>query len=94
MAHHDEGQNRRRMKRLRSLSSCPEGAGKWHILEVCDAFASQKKRTGSLPSSLLFGWVFYLMLPAKFTVMEVSGMAEVSLETVTSPSYMAFTRAL
>ena len=54
----------------------------------------QKKRTGLLPSSSCKDSDPYLMLPAKFTVMVVAGMAEMSLETVTSPSYMAFTRAL
>ena len=57
-----------------------------------DNITLQLKR-GEIPSSCKDSDP-YLMLPAKFTVMVVAGMAEMSLETVTSPSYMAFTRAL
>ena len=36
----------------------------------------------------------YFTVPYSLSVMVVAGAASVALETVTSPSYMAFTRAL
>ena len=61
---------------------------------LCKLPPEAKRGRAESPSSPLQSSCLYLMLPAKFTVMVVAGMAEMSLETVTSPSYMAFTRAL
>ena len=54
IAHYDHGQKPERMKLLRIIFGCPEGARKWRILFFCYAFASQKKdRSGRLrPFSL------------------------------------------
>ena len=38
-AHHDHGQKPERMKFLRIIFGCPEGARKWRILYFCYAFA-------------------------------------------------------
>ena len=63
--------------------------------EVCFVkFAQRQKEDGITPVLFLQDFDLYLMLPAKLTVMVVAGMAEMSLETVTPPSYIAFTRAL
>ena len=43
IAHHDHGQKPERMKFLRIIFGCPEGARKWRILFFCYAFASQKE---------------------------------------------------
>ena len=39
IAHYDHGQKPERMKLLRIIFGCPEGAGKWRILFFCYAFA-------------------------------------------------------
>lgn len=76
-----------------------------YILQVAkyfSAFAAELPHLGpggkkrgreSFPSSWFAG-IIYLMLPYSLTVMVTAGMAVMSLETVTVPSNMAFTRAL
>ena len=39
IAHYDHGQKPERMKFLRIIFGCPEGARKWRILFFCYAFA-------------------------------------------------------
>lgn len=53
-----------------------------------------KKEDGKTSRPLGSQGVIYLMLPYSLTVMVTAGMAVMSLETVTVPSNMAFTRAL
>ena len=51
-----------------------------------------KKEDGNFP--VLFSGLIYLMLPYSLTVIVVSGIAVVSLDTVILPSNISFTRAL
>ena len=92
-SHRTDGEN---FYRTLTFETYDELKEKMQEYQVCFVkfVQRQKKRTGLLPSSSCKDSDPYLMLPAKFTVMVVAGMAEMSLETVTSPSYMAFTRAL
>ena len=53
IAHHDHGQKPERMKFLRIIFGCPEGAGKWRILFFAMLLHSKKDRSGRLrPFSL------------------------------------------
>ena len=47
IAHHDHGQKPERMKFLRILFACPEGAGKWRILFFAMRL-HRKKKTGAV----------------------------------------------
>ena len=53
IAHHDHGQKPERMKFLRIMFGCPEGARKWRILFFCYAFASQKEGLAALRQATL-----------------------------------------
>ena len=57
--HHDQKQNQRRMKFLRIVSGCPEGARKWAHLKVllCFCIANKLLRTAilAIPGSFFFG---------------------------------------
>lgn len=58
-SHHEQKQNQRRMKFLRIVSGCPEGAGKWAHLKVllCFCIANKLLRTAilAIPGSFFFG---------------------------------------
>ena len=45
IAHHDHGQKPERMKFLRIIFGCPEGAGKWRILFFAMLLHSKKDNT-------------------------------------------------
>ena len=53
IAHHDHGQKPERMKFLRIIFGCPEGARKWRILLFAMLLHSKKAGSGRLrPFSL------------------------------------------
>ena len=48
IAHHDHGQKPERMKFLRIIFGCPEGAGKWRILFFAMLLHRKKRLSGNM----------------------------------------------